>query len=367
MHETVELARQLVGARRVSLLLPSDELPILRIVASSGIPAAVASMVQVQPGEGIAGLVAQTRQPLLVNGDLAGIRLRATTDYMSSSFISVPILFEPYGCGVLNVADPLRDNVFSREDLASLQVFAQLVARALVASKAEAHRWDAQEQSTNLHHQLIEAQELERGRLARDLHDEAGHTLATAIFRLDLEARKLSPESMSAVALSRSRDALMACAETLHNLAFTLHPRILADLGLLPALRSLITQVEEIGQLQIDLAVHGTPNQLRPEVKLAAFRVVQEALTNVRKHAETDRAWVILTFDVEQLQVVIEDAGIGLVADPLLTQRSATLGLGGMRERVELLGGTFHLISRGEGGLIVSACLPLDNAGGQTR
>jgi two-component system NarL family sensor kinase len=196
------------------------------------------------------------------------------------------------------------------------------------------------------------------------LHDEAGHTLATAIFRLDLEARRLAPDSAEAIALSRSRDALRLCAETLHNLAFTLHPRILADLGLIPALRSLIAQVEEIGQLQIGLTVEGTPDQLRPEVKLAAFRVVQEALTNVRKHAETDRAWVTLRFGDRQLQITIEDPGVGLVADPMVVSRSATLGLGGMRERVELLGGKFRLISRAESGLIVSACLPLNDTGG---
>lgn len=359
--------RQLVGARRVSVMLPSDELPILRIVASSGISTAVVDMARARPGEGIAGLVAQTRQPLLVNGEQEHIGLRATTDYTSSSFISVPILFEPYGCGVLNVADPTRDTTFSREDLASLQMLARLAARALVTSKVEAHRQEAQVQSVDLHQRLIEAQELERGRLARDLHDEAGHTLATAIFRVDLEARKLAPESIGAIALERARDALMTCSETLHSLAFTLHPRILADLGLIPALRSLVTQVEEIGQLQIDLTVHGTPNQLRPDLKLAVFRVVQEALTNVRKHAETDRAWITLTFSGGKLQIAIEDAGVGLVADPLLGQRSATLGLGGMRERVELLGGTFHLTSRGAGGLIVSACLPLDTDGGATR
>lgn len=256
-----------------------------------------------------------------------------------------------------------RQHFFPR-GLANIEGFAHLVARALVANRSELHRRDERRQSTSLHQQLIEAQELERGRLARELHDEAGHSLATAIFRLDREARKLASESVEAIALSRARDALMFCAETLHNLAFTLHPRILADLGLIPALRSLITQVEEIGQLQISLTVDGTPDQLRPEVKLAAFRVVQEALTNVRKHAETDRAWVSLRFNDGQLAITIEDPGIGLVADPAAISQSATLGLGGMRERIELLGGQFRLISRAEGGLIVSACLPLDDPGG---
>lgn len=363
-QEAVELARHLVGARRVSLLLPVDDPSELRIVASCGIPDEIVATARIQPGEGIAGLVMQTRQPLLVNGDRPDLRLRATVDYTTSSFISVPVLFEPYGCGVFNVADPVRGDAFSREDLARLQSLASLVARSLLAPRVESYRRDAQTQRAHLHQQLLQAQETERGRLARDLHDEAGHTLATAIFRLDLEARRLAPESAPAAALARAREALMTCANALHDLAFTLHPRILTDLGLVPALRSLIAQVAEMGHLTIDLTIDEPTPHLSPEMNLAVFRVVQEALTNVRKHAATDRAWVVLSFADDQLQLCVEDRGVGLGAELLAGQSQITLGLGGMRERVELLGGTFSLTVGSAGGLIVSARLPLaDEAG----
>lgn len=360
LQEVVKLAGQLVSARRISLLLPDDDRSILRIVASSGLPAEIIHEVRVQPGEGIAGLVLQTRQPLLVNGDHAGIRLRATTDYHSSSFISMPILFEPYGCGVINIADPIRGEAFTHEDLAHLQSFARLVARSLTVEKADRHYGGGLAEEALLQ-QRIEVQELERGRLARELHDEAGHVLATAIFRIDLNTRGFAPGGRAAAALKDARAAVLACAESLHDLAFSLHPRILADLGLGQALRSLVRQMEQLG-LSVELAISGTLPPMSPEVKLAVFRVIQEALANIRKHAATDRAWVSLSHDQEHLQVRVEDHGIGLSSDLQAEPSRASLGMVGMRERVTLLGGSFRLISRGDGGVCIIARVPLVNS-----
>lgn len=359
MQEAVDLVGRAVGGRRVSLLLPLDERKELRIAAAVGLPARVVGTARTYLGKGIAGHVAQTRHPLLVNEPRPDVRHRGTAAYTSASFISVPVMLDPERCGVLNIADPTLHAGYSEEHLATMQLFARLIARGLNPWRADLLSRRARDERSRLHQQLIEAQELERARLARDLHDEAGHSLATAIFRLDIEARKLPPESDATLALGRARDALMTCADALHHIAFTLQPRILADLGLIPALRSLIAQVEELGQLHVSLSIDGTPGQMSPEAGLTIFRIVQEALTNVRKHAGTDQACVALHFRPSSVALTVEDVGVGIDLGALRDRLYPALGLRGMRERVELLGGTHVVSARRGGGTVVAATLPL--------
>jgi len=359
LRESVELAYQLVGGRRASLLLPIAERPELRIVAVTGLPTRIVNMTRVCPGEGIAGRVQQTWLPLLVNAAHPGIPLRASAGYATNSFSSVPVPFDRYDCGVLNVADPVLDEAFTDDHFTAMQSFAALIGRSLVARHAEHRAREAEDRTSRLHQQLIEAQELERGRLARDLHDEAGHSLATAIFRLDIEGGGGLASGRELAGRGRTRDALMQCADALYNIAFTLQPRILADLGLVPALRSLIAQVEEVGQMQIDLAIQGTSGHLATEVRLTAFRIMQEALTNVHKHTGNDHARVTLDFQPAQVVLTVEDAGVGMGPEASRGEQHAALGLRGMRERVELLGGTFVVADRCDGGTVVSAILPL--------
>ena len=356
----VEFARRLVGGRRASLMLPAEEADELRIAAASGLPERVAAEARVRLGDRVAGRVAQTQRPLLVNGDRA--RAPHTAGYRTGSFISVPVPLDGEAWGVLNVADPEAGAAFAPDDLTTLQAFAAYLARTLAPLPERRQVRQLRRAVRQLQWRIIQAQEHERQRIARELHDEASHALTAAIFRLDLAAVKLAPDAAGArAALSRTREALVDCAATLHDIAFALRPRILEDLGLGAALRSLVAQATEPGDLRIALEVAGEEPALDEAVELAIFRVVQEALTNTRKYAGATAALVRLTFLARRLTIVVEDDGVGIAAHRRSTGERPRpgLGLAGMRERVEALGGTLTIGAREGGGTRIVARLPL--------
>ena len=355
----IDLARRLTGSRRASLMLPDAEDRVLRVAAARGLPPVVPATARVRLGDPVAGLVAQTGRPVL--GDGAGsVSPDRAPGYRTAAFISVPVPLPTAARGVLSVADPRRRARFRAEDLAALQQLAEHLARdlALAAARRQLGRAEAEVQRLRAH--LVAAQEAERGRIARDLHDEAGQALTAAIFRLDLEALQLSAGAGDArAALERAREALIECAAAQHRIAFGLRPRILEDLGLGAAVRSLMAQAREAGTLGVDLAIEGEERGLGEAVELAGFRVVQEGLTNVRKHSRARWAWVRLGYHADWLMVAVEDDGVGLGAAADTTDERPRLGLSGMRERVALLGGELEIGARPAGGTRLGARLPL--------
>ena len=356
----VEFARQCVEGRRASLMLPIEDGSALSIVAGSGLPQGALDGIAVPMTEGVAGLVARTGQPLLVNGDHPLLGGPGSRRYKTASFISVPVPLDRREWGVLSVADPLVGERFHKRHLAMLQAIAPLAGAVLGGIIARTRQQELQATIAQLLKQLVEAQEHERSRIARDLHDEAGHALTTAIFHIDLEDRKLAAEDVATRrALSQARGTLVEVANALHSIAFMLRPRILTDLGLVPALHSLIAQIEELGPRPVHLAIIGRPPRLSLAIEWSVFRIVQEGLTNIRKHAAAAQAWVTLTFRATDLSLIIEDDGIGIDVEALANPQHLALGLSGMRERVELLAGTIAITRREGGGTVIAVALPL--------
>ena len=349
----VDLARRLARSQRASLMLPGAEDRVLHVAAARGLPPAVPATARVRLGDPVAGLVAQTGRPVLGEGP-GGARPAPAPGYRTAAFISVPVPLPGPARGVLSVADPARGRRFRAADLVALQQLADHLAGDLALATARQQLAQAEAEARRLRAQVVAAREEERGRVARELHDEAGQALTAAIFRLDLEAQRLPAGAGEArAALERARAALLACAATQHRIAFALRPRILEDLGLAAALRSLGGQAAEGG-----LRVAGGERPLGEAAELAVFRVVQEALTNVRKHARATRAWVRLRYQPGELTVTVADDGVGLGAAPGVAGARPRLGLGGMRERVALLGGELELGARPGGGTRLRARLP---------
>jgi two-component system sensor histidine kinase UhpB len=189
---------------------------------------------------------------------------------------------------------------------------------------------------------LLRAQEEERRRIARELHDEAGQTLTALKIELDLEGRR---EASTRVALVLNQ---------IRNVSELLRPRALDDLGLVPALRALIEDFARRTQIQVEIDADDTLGW-PPEAALTLYRVVQESLTNVARHSGARHAWVRLTRSAAACRRVVEDDGTGLRST--LTPH---LGVLGMRERVGAAGGTLQLAAAGRGGLRVEATVPTD-------
>jgi len=323
-------------------MLPDETNVVLRIAAAIGIPPAIIDSTAVRLGEPIAGIVALTGQPHL------GQEIRPQSGgsgYHTGAFVSVPVLLTGNRVGVLNVADPLADQGFGYSDLRALQEFSAYVALAI--------------DRATLRQEVIRAREDERQRVARELHDEAGQALTAAVFRLDLDAMRLADNPATArAAIEHARSALTESARLLHDVAYALRPRILDDLGLDAALRSLASRTEEIG-LVVSLAIEGDVERLDETREVAIFRVAQEALTNVRRHARARQTWVRLVIGATSLTLTVEDDGVGQTATASGITRGNALGVLGMRERVEALGGRFEIGARSGGGTRITAMIPL--------
>jgi signal transduction histidine kinase len=246
--------------------------------------------------------------------------------------------------GVLTVADPIAGGAFDEAAVGALRDLAMLLTRR---SAPDARASDA-----------VRAREDERRRIAQELHDETGHTLTAAIWTLErsLVQAPADPGAMRA-ALERARDGLLDYAEALHGVVEALPPRLLDDLGLLGGLEALAAAFAEVDGTEVALSLPARTPAVAPALALAVFRVVQEGLTNIRKHAHASRVALTLEAQPDALVLVLEDDGVGC-ADAVLPARRPRLGIAGMRERVEALGGSLTIGQRPAGGTRLAAHLP---------
>jgi PAS domain S-box-containing protein len=205
---------------------------------------------------------------------------------------------------------------------------------------------------------LLQAREDEAKRIAHALHDEAGQLLVAVRLELDDLARTLP--GGDAARMARTRALLDQIEEQLRRLSHELRPMILDDLGLAPALRFLAEGIGRRSGLAV-VVESSVGERLPPLVETAVYRIVQEALTNVARHAAAARVDVRLSRDARALLCSVADDGRGFDVDPTLARRgSESLGLVGMRERADALGGTLEIGSAPGQGTRIQVTIPLD-------
>lgn len=207
---------------------------------------------------------------------------------------------------------------------------------------------------------LLAAQERERARIALELHDQVGQNLTALKLQL-LSARGGAPAASAA--LDAAVTLLDSILDGVRTLSFELRPSTLDELGLPAALRGYATRQAELAGLDLRLSLGELPGDLRPDVETAAFRIAQEAITNVVRHAGAGRLWVRLRERAGAVDLVIEDDGVGLgggsaSGDP----KPSGLGIVGMDERAGAAGGRLTLAPRARGGVRVRAHFPARTA-----
>jgi PAS domain S-box-containing protein len=202
-----------------------------------------------------------------------------------------------------------------------------------------------------LSHRLFMVQEEERRRLALELHDEIGQVLTGLNFQL---AAATGPGGEAALAEAQS--AVQTLTEQVRQLSLELRPAVLDRYGLLAAVQWYVERYQATTGISIHLLDEGLPERFTPAIEIAAFRVVQEALTNIARYAGVTEAWVTMVHD-GSLLIVIHDQGCGF--DPAHVAESN--GLAGMRERIHLLGGGFDLDAAPGAGVRISAEFPLES------
>jgi PAS domain S-box-containing protein len=211
-----------------------------------------------------------------------------------------------------------------------------------------------EEQARQLSSSLLRSQDQERKRISRELHDSIGQHLTG--MKLHLEVLKRARSSMDTElqnSVTECMDILINCMTEVRNVCNLLHPSMLEELGLASALRSLVEGFSRRSGLKLRLEVPEKIEGLSSEVQLTLFRVVQECITNVCKHAHSDSATIRFARDNGHIRLQVEDYGIGLSSTGAQPDGSAPvnkgLGIRGMRERIHELGGKLDISSNGIG------------------
>jgi signal transduction histidine kinase len=232
---------------------------------------------------------------------------------------------------------------FSDADMRIAQAFANRVAVAVELSERVGRRAVLA---------LLEGQELERTRLARELHDETGQALASILLGLKTLERDVGEEPLAAI-----RELVDSALGDVRRLTVELRPPALDDFGLAAALERLAGVVKDRSELDVDVNVSLHDASLPREHETALYRIVQEAVTNIVKHAEARHVSVVVAGGATSVRAVIEDDGKGF---RLRDVREGAFGLTGMRERAQLLGGRLDVESAPGSGTTIVAELPLD-------
>jgi signal transduction histidine kinase len=340
--------RDLLDARLVAVLLPAgpDE---LRFVAAAGEEAEELVGTRMARAASKSGRVLERRRSERVDSvlDDPEIDRGVTRRIAARTGLWVPLVVQDEAIGVLVAHDRLgRDARFSDDDLRLAEVFASRAAVAVELSERVAR--DALRR-------VVEAQELERRRLARELHDETGQALMSILLNLrTLEEAAADDESHAAA--TTVRELVLSTLQDVRRLAVELRPKALDDFGLVPALERLTQTFAEQTGLVVDFESALADERLPPEVETAFYRIVQESLTNVVKHARASRVSILLTRKGRAVVAVVEDDGRGF--DPGATREDG-FGLVGMRERVALVDGRLQIESSEGAGTTLVVEVPL--------
>jgi two-component system sensor histidine kinase UhpB len=215
-----------------------------------------------------------------------------------------------------------------------------------------------------LSRRLFEVQEEERRRLARDLHDDVGQALTALKIQLESLARAGGELGVRA-RVDECVDTVQHTLERVRQLSLSLRPPQLDDLGLAAALRSHLDRQARVAGLQAHFEAEDAPNEIAPDTETACFRVAQEAINNVLRHARARNLWVRLFASGGRLSISVRDDGRGFDLDAVRQRagNGTSLGLVGMEERMALAGGSFELRSAPGHGTVLLASFPLPVAG----
>lgn len=274
-------------------------------------------------------------------------------------FAAFPFSYRGKAIGVLAVIGEAK-NGDQKSQVLLLESYANLAVVAIQNSWLFDQVRLGNEQLHALSHRLINLQEQERIHLSRELHDESSQILAGLMVRLGLLERDSSSPALIVEHIAELKKIVTGVLNNLRNLAVKLRPASLDHLGLITALQQYVQEYSQQYQLAVQLDAEDIRTvRLPPELETAFYRIVQESLTNVALHAHASRVDILLNRRGECLVMTIEDNGVGFNANPFTLENG--LGLFGMRERVEMLGGVFRLESSPGHGTTISAEVPYDD------
>ncbi|MFP5317753.1 MAG: GAF domain-containing protein [Acidimicrobiia bacterium] len=321
----------------------------------------VVGQVELLVGEGIAGWVAQHAEPAVVPNKWDDPRYKYIPalrgeDY--TSMLSVPMLVRGSVVGVLNV-HAKEARVWDDSDVALLSDVANLMGRAVENARLYARLAEREETLESFAARTVEAQELERRRLAGEIHDGISQRLISLWYHLlaaedAIGGNGAADPARLATELAAAKELATGALDEARGAITGLRPAVLDDLGLGPGLESLARSLEG---LEVDVAV--TAVDMPPHVEMAVYRIAQEALHNVAKHAQATR--VVMQFGPSEdgATLTVADDGSGLPDEWMaVAEDRGAYGMVGMRERAELIGARLTVTSRPGRGTTIDVVIP---------
>lgn len=339
--------RQLISARLVAIALPAGT--GLRIAAADGEGASELAATSVLEHDSKTGRVLERGRSERVDSLLEDpeVNQEVARRLGASSGLYVPLRVRERTIGVLIAHDKIgRDQRFSSSDLRLAEQFALRAAIAVDLSRRVAR---------DSLRRVVAGQEVERRRLARELHDETGQALTSILLGLRAVDEADKKEGVTN-AVADLRELVVGTLQDVRRLAVQLRPKALDDFGLVPALERLVQTFSESSGISVELEAQLGHERVPTEVETTVYRIVQEALTNVVKHAEATKVSILLVRSESSVTAVIEDNGRGF--DPAVGKLDS-LGLEGMRERVELHEGRLTIESSHGSGTTLRIEVPL--------
>jgi signal transduction histidine kinase len=312
-----------------------------------------------EPAGGIVGWVAYTGQPYLAVDVNKAPRYIRTVEEVCSE-LAVPLKIKDKVAGVLDVQSVSVNGLTEKDEYILTTLASQIaiaVENARLYEEVAQARAETQRKADQLQRLLartVDLQEEERRRIAADIHDSVIQLIYGALYETQGTLQRLPASATSTrEELDNIQSSLEQAISEIYKAVYDLWPASLDEMGLFPSVRSYMVQYEEATSIACRLRIQGNPVRFNPSARITLFRILQEAMYNVRKHAEAASVEVIFKFRDEWVKVMVKDDGIGFDHEQALDEQKH-LGLISMRERAENLGGSFTIESgSGCGSLLI--------------
>ncbi len=367
LHIALDSALAIMNETVGGILLLDEQTQTLSYRVSRGLSHEYVEAMRLRLGEGIAGTVAQTGNAVLLE-DISTDPRAASPDIINieglRAFVSVPLRAKDVVLGVLNVASR-KPRDFTAEDMQLVHAIADQLGVAIEQAELYDRLTKGRERYQRLAHNILVSQEEERRRVARELHDETGQTLAG--LALSLQALVETAERSEAIddafkaQLRKAQSLAVQTGTEVTRITRELRPYLLDSLGLVPAIRRYAEDILRPVGIDVQVETRGAERPLAPEVEAGLFRVAQGSIGNIVRHSRAKNAAIALDYQANQVVMSIKDDGKGFDVSKLtgVDERGRGSGLFSMKERVKLMGGSCSVESRPGSGTTVTVTVPL--------
>jgi signal transduction histidine kinase len=360
-EQVVRLVFMETKANKVSLLLFDDSAENLLIKASIGTPKDQVGNNIERSDDSIIWSVIQTGKPVLLDGEATNSSGAANP--CSVATLCVPLSIKGKAMGAIHCSKINARAGFSESDQELLSIIAGqatiAIENARLFNSVRGHQLKLE---TSLI-KVLTAQEDERSRISAELHDGLAQWLVSASYSMQTGAEQMTSSKFEEARgeLDRANDIVSQSVKELRRVILDLHPIALAELGLIGALRQSIDYFNKENGVRCDFNVIGCSANLSFINDVTIYRVIQEALNNVRKHASADHVSIVLEYNDDHVAVSIEDDGVGFDLKNIRGKNGTgvSLGLVTMKERAEMIGGDFEINTRPGDGTGIIMRLPV--------